>query len=403
MPVLHWTEEDDDGNPAGNPSFDKHAMKKYLTHPYAPVKIVELIAEYRQLSTHRSLFLEKYQELATQSPDGQWALHGSYQQCLRTGRMGCQKPNAQQLDKKTKRLIKPKRGMAFMSVDESQIEFRIIVHYIQDDDCIRAYEKDPDTDFHQWVADVAGMKRKPAKTMNFMMGYGGGKKKAVRTMAVDTEVVGGLIGQVDQMVANGTIRKDEVKRVFDEMCKIKAEQVYDTYHRTLPGLKPTSRRAASACAERGYVFNGAGRRRHLPPTHSHVAFNSLCQSFAADIQKERTIALYRALQGTGIEMVANVHDETLLQGDVDVIMDRRTQIAVAWILEHTTYKLRVPLRVGLGVSAANWYEANDSAKPMMYDEREKLWLMTTSEYDLFDWIRKGSHNLERQTHDLFYA
>jgi DNA polymerase-1 len=61
MPVLHWTEEDDDGNPAGNPSFDKHAMKKYLTHPYAPVKIVELIAEYRQLSTHRSLFLEKYQ------------------------------------------------------------------------------------------------------------------------------------------------------------------------------------------------------------------------------------------------------------------------------------------------------------------------------------------------------
>lgn len=389
LPVLGWTEEDDDGQPAGNPSFNKHAMKRYLVHPYAPHEVVELIAEYKKLSTHRSLFIQKYQEL--QGSDGR--LHSSYNQTLRTGRMGCKDPNAQQLDKLAKELIHPDEGEAILSADQSQIEFRVIIHYINDVDCIKAYNENPDTDFHEWVAEIAGMKRRPAKTMNFMMGYGGGKKKAVRTLSADVEVVGGIVGKVDQMIANGQISEAQRQSVFDRLAQEKAESVYDEYHRTLPTLKSTSRRAAATCYERGYVRTIAGRHRHLPKDHSHRAFNTACQGSAADIQKERTVMLARALRGTPIQQIANVHDATVLAGPADVIEDRRTQVAVAWILEHPTNPLRVPLRVKLGTSRLHWREADTEAKDggpqksIHYTEEERAWLESTPQENLFDWLR----------------
>lgn len=389
LPVLGWTEEDEDGQPAGNPSFNKHAMKKYLTHPYAPHRVVELIAEYRQLSTHRSLFLQKYQELM--GPDSR--LHSSYNQCVRSGRMSCKDPNSQQLDEKTKELIHPPEGWAFMSADQSQIEFRTIVSYINDVDCIRAYNENPDTDFHEWVAEMCGMKRRPAKTMNFMMAFGGGKKKTVRTMSVDLDVVGGIVGRVDQLVAEGVVAESQRQSAFDRLAVERGEAVYNAYHQALPTLKPTARRASAVCHERGYVFNIYGRRRHLPQEHSHNAFNSLCQSTAADIQKERTVALHRALRGTGIEMVANVHDETLLQGPIDVVEDRRMRTCVAWILEHPVKQLRVPLRVSLGTSRLHWREAckepskGGTAVSVHYTEEELAWLRSTPEKNLFDWLR----------------
>ena len=379
LPILEWTDENDEGEPTGNASFDKNAMKKYLSHPYAPKRVVELIAEYRRLSTHRSLFLEKYQAL--QASDGR--LHASYNQCVRTGRMGCREPNAQQLDKKTKELIHPPVGWSFLSADFAQLEFKVIVHYINDIDCIRAYNENPDTDFHQWVADMAGMKRQPAKTMNFMMGYGGGKKKAIRTLSVDADIVGGI----DKMIESNEISESQKGVVFEEFCKQKGEQVYNDYHNLLPTLKPTSRRAAATCYERGYVFNLHGRRRHLPQEFVHQAFNSVCQGEAADIQKERTVFLHRALRDTRIQMAANVHDATVLQAPTEIIEDRRTKIAVAWILENPAKPLRVPLRVSLGTSSKHWNEADKSAVVVHYTQEELQWLRETPVERLFDHAR----------------
>jgi DNA polymerase-1 len=399
LPILAWTEENDEGEPVGNPSFNKHAMKQYAVHPLAPHDVVEEMAEYRQLSTFKSLFLQKYQALAVDE-----ILRGSHNQCLRTGRMGCVEPNTQQLNKRAKKLIHPGAGEAFLSADQSQIEFRVIAHFINDEAVIRAYLENPDVDFHDWVKNVAHIARRPAKTMNFLMGYGGGKKKAIKTLSNDLEVVGGVVGRVDQLIAAGTIDESQRQEVFRALCEERGLAVFNEYHRTLPTLKPTSRRAAAVCRERGYVRTLYNRRRHLPADKSHVAFNSACQGTAADIQKERTVMMARAIRGTPIKMCANVHDETLLRGPIEIIEDRRTQCAVAWILEHSAIQLRVPLRVDVGTSRLHWAEASTGAKdggpgrPIHYTPQERAWLESTPQEELFAWLRsENATSRERST------
>ena len=75
-------------------------------------------------------------------------MHPDYNQTVRTGRMSCRRPNAQQLSKEAKELILPFDNQHFVSFDESQVEFRLIVHYIQDSKAIEAFNENPDTDFH---------------------------------------------------------------------------------------------------------------------------------------------------------------------------------------------------------------------------------------------------------------
>lgn len=369
LPVLGWTEEID-GQPAGNPSFDKEALILYSRHPLAPHAVVELILEARVLSQTLSLFVKPYQDLA----DARGRLHGNFNQCVRTGRLSMSAPNLQQCSKRAKALIHPDPGNAFVSADQSQIEFRVIVHYIQNRHCIDAYRSDPDTDFHEWVAQMSGMKRKPAKTMNFMMGYGGGKKKAVRTLAMNSDVVGGIIGRVDQMVAEGRVSDSQREQVLEAMCRQKAEGVYCDYHNALPELKPTSRRATAVCYERGYVRNVHGRHRHLPQQAAHRAFNSLCQGEAADIQKERTVALARMCRGTEIMLVGNVHDQVVLEGPAELMEDRETQEKIAQVLESPDTPLAVPLRCAIGCSRVSWADADSNPKPLHYERRAECLL-----------------------------
>lgn len=371
MPIKAYT-VDKDGNETENPSFDKEALRLYLAHPGAPVDLVQAVIDYRQMNTFRNLFLTPYQLLHV---DG--VLHSDHNQCIRTGRMACRRPNMQQLSKLAKSLIHPPPGWGFLSADYSQIEFRVIVHYINDPACVKAYNDDPYTDFHRWMADMAGMKRRPAKTMNFQMGYGGGKKRAVSSLAVNPDVAAEVLARVESLIESGKLTRDQLEHAFAVMCTKKGEALYEKYHDTLPSLKPTSRKAESVCVSRGYVRNLAGRRRSLPKTHAWRAFNSLCQSLAADIQKERTVALYEATRGTPIELNALVHDETLLSGPDEVMRDERTVRDVVGLMVDSQIKMRVPIRCTWGYSTANWKLAS---------AEEKRWDRT--EYDNFTHLKE---------------
>lgn len=350
LPVMGLTD-------AGEPSFDKHAMAQYEVHPYAPHDVVRLIMEYRHINTLRNLFITKFQE---HHVDG--VIHTSYNQCIRTGRLSCRDPNMQQNSKEAKELVIPGDGYSFISCDASQIEFRVIVHYIRDRDCIEAYQNDPDTDFHQWVADMTGMKRKPAKNVNFMMGYGGGKEKCVSMLSVNGDVVGHLKAEVDEMIAAGRIPAERAMQAFNVLCRRKAEEVYSTYHTTLPGLKRTSYRACQALKEKGYVYNVHGRHRHLPHDKAHKAFNTLCQGEAADLIKERTVALAEVLKAEApyVELLGNVHDELLMRAPTELITEELKRRIVE-VLESPAVPLRVPLRFTIGVDSTDWRRAGDIA------------------------------------------
>lgn len=339
LPILAQTE-------TGNPSFDKAALLEYSTHPLVMTnpKLVEIIKRclrYRELSTFYSLFLEPYSNLAVGD-----ILHPSYNQTVRTGRMSCSAPNMQQLSNMAKRLIIPAPGYGFLSADYSQIEFRLIVHYIQNPAAIAAYTKNPRTDFHQWVADMCKIPRKPAKHVNFCIGYGGGKKKVIAVLSSVMELVGELMKQAG-----------EDHNLFDTLRTRRAREVYDKYHETLPELRQVTKEAERRCMSRGFVFTAYGRHRHLPRASAWRAFNSLTQGTAADVMKASLVAVSprynKTTRGFGMHCVAVVHDEILFEVP-SAVPRRKVEKHVTQVMENTEVKFRVPMIVDTKWLSGSW-------------------------------------------------
>jgi len=327
LPVLAYTEK-------GEPSFDKDALRQYLMYPGAPKDVIELCLKYRTLHTINSLFLEPWLRLQVNGK-----IHPQYKQTVRTGRMACGQPNIQQLNPTAKHLIHAKPEHHFISIDYAQIEFRLIVHYIQDQDAIEAYKQDPNTDFHLWMAKLCGIPRKPAKTVNFSVAYGAGQKTIVRQLANNMDLMEGL----------------DANKNFNEACQQRAQQVYAIYHSKLPGLKITSRAASQKARSRGYVFNAYGRRRHLPQQVAHIAFNSIIQSCAADVMKDRLVAVaprYNDIvRNAGWTIVASVHDELVFQ-----VPNNSEDITeyIRKVLEAPVADFRVPIKVDIRDCGDRW-------------------------------------------------
>lgn len=375
LPVLAYTKDQSTGEETTNPSFDKHALKMYMVQPHAPLELLQLMQEYRKLAQFESLFLKPWQHLQVSS-----YLHANYNQCVRTGRMSCSDPNAQQLSELAKGLVHPKPGYAFISMDASQIEFRFIVHYIQDQHAIQAYNENPDVDFHEWVANQCGIKRKPAKTVNFAIAFGEGKKKLTKQLASDADIVGVIKDQIEEMIATDKIKREQEQLYFANLAGARALQVYNTYHRTFPTLKPTMKDVERVLRARGHVRNMYGRRRHLPVDKAYRGFNTLNQSSAADWMKERTVGLCNMIDGTPIEFVASVHDEILLQAPIEIANDPRTARDLIAFMETLVIPLRVPVRCNIGISAKDWKTASKSVKdggvsgPLYYNKSEATYL-----------------------------
>lgn len=356
LPVLGYTDE-------GNPSFEKQILDLYAEHPLAPREVVKSMIAFRHSNTLISLFTSKFMELAV---DGK--VHPQHTQNVRTGRLACKRPNSQQCSSEAKELIDAEDGFELLSADYSQIEFRFIVHYIKNQAAINAYNENPDTDFHKWVADVASIPRKPAKTTNFLIAFGGGKGMLLKQLTSIEELVGSIAEQVRVMVSKGELPPERQAETFNLLATRKAEEVYNSYHNALPTLKPTAKAAESACKTRGYVFNIAGRRRYLPPTHAYKAFNFLNQSSAADYAKQRFVAIAKGLARAGaqhgIRLKAFVHDEFLFQIRKGFNQEQieRLRLCIASLMETSPFSIRVPIRANVGWPGATWRAAADLTK-----------------------------------------
>lgn len=374
LPCLYWQDDEDD-LAEHTPRFDADALKGYLTHPDVVdseklVRAFMMLLKYRERHVLYATYVKPFQKL---NVDG-W-LHPQYNQLVRTGRMSCKRPNAQQQSEESKELILPDNdGDDFMSNDASQIEFRLLVHYCDDHPGpIEAYAADPDTDFHQWVADMCQMHRDPAKNVNFCIGYGGGKKKVMRMLSSDMRLVGGIVGEVDQMVADGRVPRERRKDMFEYLATQRANSVYQRYHAMMPGLKRVTDIAGARAKKYGHVFNAYGRIRRLPERAAWRALNSITQGLASDIIKANMVMLAprycRYTRELGLKMKANVHDEILWCGPREVTRDRSVQRHLLRVLEEPLVPFRVPLRFGVGVSGKDWATASGKGGKVGYDRK----------------------------------
>jgi DNA polymerase I-like protein with 3'-5' exonuclease and polymerase domains len=196
-------------------------------------------------------------------------------------------------------------------------------------------------DIHQFVASELGIRRKPAKAINFGIVYGMGQKKITRSLGFS--------------LAEG---KAYLAR----------------YHARFPEIQITQAMIKSALRNRGYIFDEAGRRYYLPIQKAYIGLNRLIQGFAAVVFKMgfvRTCQLFTgdALGGSGVHPITRrrhmdgalvntcIHDEMLCE--VPKAVDHRlTDFAVRSSMT-LVHGLKVPLGTSSEASPKSWDDCSD--------------------------------------------
>ena len=365
LPILATIKErDEDGYEVdtGRSTFDKNSLPLYQVHPKTQAdptlkRLIDLIQLYRKEQQFQSLFLDSFLDLC----DDNQVIHPTYNQIVRTGRMSSRRPNAQQQNERSKALIHPRPGMAFLKADYSQVEYRLIVHYVKDEDAIAAYNEDPSTDFHKWVADMMHVDRSAGKTLNFGMAYGAGKKRVTTGLISNPLIIAEIGAEIASDVEEERLSEDAMNEAFQLRCGNRASEVYDLYHERFPGIKRLSGEAAFMARKRGWVKNLYGRRRHLPSKASRKAFNSIVQGGASDIAKEAMVKSAPRFNGEmrnlGITIAAQVHDEILFEGPEETMRNPATHRMIFEMLENPSVAIRVPIVADMGFAMRSWADA----------------------------------------------
>lgn len=327
----------------GNPSFPAHLLER--TNHALAVKILEM----RRKEKIRGTFLESYilNSHVNGRVHGQFHLLRSDENGTRSGRFSSSTPNLQNIPIRTEEGKKIRNafvahGRRWISIDYSQIEYRLFAHYAlgHGSDSIRErYANDPNTDYHdatiELIYKLTGIKldRKPAKNINFGLLYGMGKTKLLNDLGEGSE------------------------------------QVYDAYHRALPFVKDTADACSTEAQNTGQITTLLGRvsdfnrwepvgwhpkAKPLPlelavqeygsvqRSGTHKALNRRLQGSAADIMKAAMWRLYHEgyFDAVGIPLLT-VHDELDFDDESDATEDDWKD--VIHTMEHAVDGVSVPI------------------------------------------------------------
>ena len=318
----------------GAPSF----TKEFLTgHDH---DLPQMIVKARELNKARTTFIEtimKHQHNGRIHADIH-QLRGDQGGTI-TGRFSYSNPNLQQIPSRDeiigpmiRSLFLPEEGCQWGSFDYSSQEPRIVVHYAsilkldRANEFVAQYQEDARSDFHQIAADIVGVPRKQAKTINLGLFYGMGVTKLAGQLGLDL----------------GT-----------------AKELFATYHAEVPFVKQLSDYASERAGKNGLIRTILGRKCrydkwepasfgvHKPLTHTEAfaqygpnirraftykALNSLIQGSAADQTKKALVDL----ADEGILPMIQIHDELALS-----LPDKETGRRAKEIMENCV-SLRIP-------------------------------------------------------------
>lgn len=276
-------------------------------------------------------------------------VHATFQQTgTETGRIGCSDPNLQnipvrsELGRSIRAAFKPQqKGWKILAADYSQIELRILAHYSQDPEMLRAFSSG--IDIHTAVAarlnnvkeeDVTREQRSRAKAVNFGIIYG--------------QTAFGLSNTLG-------IPRGEAQRIID------------TYFQTHSKVKQCIEQIVVHAREMGFVTTVLGRRRFIPQLKAsdrgaqglgeRLAVNTIFQGSAADLIKKAMIDIYRTLKKDrwDAKIILQIHDELLFECPPD---EAKALEKLAKEKMEGALKLDVPLVVDAGVGD-DWLSAKD--------------------------------------------
>ena len=323
---------------SNQPKFDKNFLSTH-EHPLA-----KMIVQAREFNKARTTFIDT---ILTHQHHGR--IHADINQMRSdtggtvTGRFSYSNPNLQQIPARNKdigplirSIFVPDEGCKWGSFDYSQQEPRVLVHFAAltggglkgADEVIESY-KTQDPDFHQAVADMAGIDRRTAKTINLGMMYGMGKGKLSSELGLGKEETEDLFARfhanvpfVKQLMEQATRKADHVgflRTLLGRKCRFDLwEPRAFGIHKALPLWE----------AEKEYG-------RDLKRAWTYKALNRLIQGSSADMTKKAMVDLYEE----GIIAHIQVHDELNCSIDSDGEKNK-----IKEVMENTV-ELKVPLKV----------------------------------------------------------
>lgn len=252
----------------------------------------------------------------------------------RTGRFSCTNPNIQQIPSRDKvygplcrSMFVPEEGETWYSLDFSNQEGRLQVHYAYLLGCEGAdllkleFERDPSLDMHGKVAEMAGITRSEAKTINLGLSYGMGIKKLANSLDISEEM---------------------------------ASLLKEKYNNLSPFLDQLSKKCMISMKSKRYIKTLGGRNSHMDPptkidgrlrTFEYKALNKLIQGSAADQTIEAMIWAYKE----NIPVLFPVHDELCISGN------KKQAERLKYIMENAIL-LTVPSLTEIG-EGSDWSKA----------------------------------------------
>ncbi len=304
--------------------------------------IVPLILEYRTYSKLKSTYIDGLK--AVINPTTQ-KIHSSLNQTVAvTGRLSSTEPNLQNipsriaLGKRIRKIFIPTAGNVLVDADYSQIELRILAHYAEDPNLIKAFKEG--IDIHTMTASqvfnmpfekVTSLERTRAKEVNFGIVYG--------------------------MSDFGLSENLGISR---KMAKLYIDSYFENY----PNVKGFMDGKIQECRDQGYVTTVLGRKRYIPDIQAsnfnvrsfaeRTAMNTPIQGSAADLIKLAMIKVYHEIKERGLKsrLILQVHDELI----VDTAPDEIEIIdALVKVNMEEALSLSVPMLVEIH-AGPNWYE-----------------------------------------------
>ena len=338
----------------GDPSFTQN----WLVNCDNP--IAQLIREAREINKFHSTFIDSIQRYVHKG-----RIHSEINQ-LRSdqggtvsGRLSYSNPNLQQIPARNKEfgdkirsLFLPEEGRQWGSFDYSQQEPRLVAHYaasINDTfqskgaaEFIEAYNNEA-ADFHQIVADMAGITRTQAKTINLGLFYGMGKNKLARELGIDKERAEDLLRKYGDRVpfvrglatevSSSASKYGFIRTIRGRKCR------FDMWEPATFGMNKAMQ------YEEAKAIYGNNIRRAF----TYKALNRLIQGSAADQTKQAMINCYKA----GYKPLLQIHDELCFS------IEKEDDIkGVKEIMENAIEDLRVPSKVDIALGRS-WGEAKE--------------------------------------------
>ena len=310
------------------PSFTKQFLASHQ-HPMA-----EKIVKLRELNKANTTFITNILKFTHKG-----RIHAEFHPLRSddggtvTGRFSSSNPNLQQIparDPQIKSIIRglflPEDGHRWASFDYASQEPRWLAHYCASingvhrhpsiDDVVERYQND-DADFHQMVADMAGISRKDAKTVNLGIMYGMGVNKMAGVLDTTVEDAKELLNEYHEkvpfvrglatMVSNHASENGQIRTILGRKCRFPLwEPKTFGIHKPLP-LEQAIREHGRTSIKRAFTYK---------------ALNRLIQGSECRSDKEGDADCYKSRTSSH----ASVHDELCFSINTDDQVEEITEI-----------------------------------------------------------------------------